>query len=86
MASSAIIYTGPTNKLLGLRNRAIYAGGTPEHLKEELARNPALANFFVPLERHAKTRRGRAVKPAVSATVARGPVPAKTFGPPIKPR
>ena len=85
-STAKIIYLGPTDKKRGLRNRAIYAGGTPAHLKEELAANPALANFFVPLARHAKVRRGHRIKAAVSASVARGPLPATSFGPPIKPR
>jgi hypothetical protein len=86
MASTAIIYTGPSNPTLGLRNRAIYSGGTPEHLRKTIESNSALANYFVPLARYAKTPRTRA-RVAVSASTARGAGPApKPIGPPIKKR
>ena len=86
MASTAIIYTGPNNPTLGLRNRAIYSGGTPEHLRESIESNSALANFFVPLSRYAKTPRTRA-RVGVSATTARGAgLAPKQIGPPIKQR
>jgi hypothetical protein len=60
----AIIYTGPSNRLLGLRKGAIYAGAIPEHLRKQIESDSALANFFVPLSRHAKTRRARGLAPA----------------------
>jgi hypothetical protein len=87
MAGEPIIYNGPTDKVRGLRHGAIYSGATPKHLQAEIAKNSALANFFVPLKRHAKTRRNKAGKPAaVTAPLTRGPVTARTFGPPIKKR
>lgn len=81
----ALIYTGPTNKTLGLRHNAIYAGDKlPAHLEDLAASNPALAHQFVPLARYAKTPRTPEKGP-VSKVAARAsrPSPRKP-GPPIK--
>ena len=87
MGDEPIIYTGPTNKALGLRNRAIYSAEPPEHLRETIATNSALANFFVPLSRYAKVlRKFGARAGAVSAPLARGALPTRQIGPPIKKR
>jgi hypothetical protein len=84
MENEPIIYTGPTDKKLGLRHNAIFSGALPEHLRETIESNSALANFFVPLERYAKKPRKRAATGAVSATLSRTAPPTRQIGPPIK--
>jgi hypothetical protein len=78
-----VIYTGPSNKKLGLRNRAIYTSPElPAHLKALVETNSALAHLFVPLERW-KTQRHVAPKGPV-VTLARKPIAPIKLGPPIK--
>jgi hypothetical protein len=85
MGNGAIIYTGPTIKTLGLRNRAIFRGELPANLKTLVESNSALAHQFVPLEKYAKQRR-QAVPSNVRnpEKVGRKPTPARAPGPPIK--
>jgi hypothetical protein len=85
-----IIYVGPTDKRLGLRSKAIYSGDIPEHLRDKIESNPALANYFQPLARYAartrKRRTAASAREAVSATLSRGNIQPRTYGPPIKKR
>ncbi len=81
-----IIYTGPTDKKLGLRHGAIYSGDIPEYLRETIESNSALANFFVPLARHAMKPRKRRPEGSVSAPLSRGIPALRPYGPPIKQR
>lgn len=83
--ATALIYTGPTNKRQGLRNRAIYRDGElPAHLKKLVEGNSALEHQFVPLDRYAKMPRVRSRGPIVK--VLRQAVQVPKLGPPIKKR
>lgn len=50
------VYVGPSVQRLGLSQYAIFNGGIPGHLKQELERHPALASLFVPVSRLARAR------------------------------
>ena len=83
-----IIYTGPTDKRLGLRHLAIYAGAYPEYLRDRIKSNPALENFFVPISRYARTAQpSQTSTGSISTPFARGgALPRRQIGPPIKQR
>lgn len=80
-----VIYTGPTNKTLGLRHNAIYKSAElTESLRDLVKNNPALAHQFVPLERHSKTPRSPVGGPVI--TPIRKRIEIVKLGPPIKKR